>query len=82
MIHTDTARNARFQASLTAHALERLAAHLDRIAEVQTDERNALALYEAASELAHHADALREATGLNAMTAANVAALIANPSTR
>lgn len=77
-----TDRAARFQAAMTANACDRLAARLELVAETQTDERNALALYEAAAELAHHADALREATGLNAATDANMAALLSNPSTR
>ena len=76
-------RAALFQAAQTANACDRLAARLDRMAETFDDcDKTAQALSEAASELAHHADALREASGLNAMTAANVAAILSNPSTR
>lgn len=85
MIPTDP-RAALFQAAQTANACDRLAARLDRLAGhyscFQGMEKPALALSEAASELAHHADALREASGLNALTAANVAAILSNPSTR
>ena len=70
-------RTARFQASMTANALERIAQALDRLASTKTG-REAMILDEAASELAHHADALREAVGLNADTEANIARLIAN----
>ncbi len=87
MHHTNTTtdtttRNALFQAMQTANALDRIAARLDRMAACQGCDKTAAALDEAASELAHHADALREASGLNALTEANVAALIASPSVR
>ena len=75
-------RAALFQAAMTANACDRIAARLDRMSDAQGCDKTALALAEAASELAHHADALREASGLNAMTQANLAALISNPSTR
>lgn len=79
-------RAALFQVAQTANACDRIAAQLDKLAGhyscFQGMERTALALDEAASELAHHADALREASGLNAATEANLAALARNPSTR
>lgn len=86
-MHTNTdtntnARLARFQAAQTANALDRIACRLDRMADAQGCDKTALALSEAASELAHHADALREASGLNADTEANIADLIKNPSVR
>lgn len=74
---THDPRTARFQASMTANALERIAQGLDRLSATKTG-REALRLEEYASELAHHADALREAVGLNADTEANIARLIAN----
>jgi hypothetical protein len=79
---TTTARNALFQAMQTANACDRIAARLDRMADAQGCDKTALALSEYASELAHHADALREASGLNAATDANLAALLASPSVR
>lgn len=78
---TDT-KAARFQAAMTANALERIAARLDSMSDCQGCDKTALALSEAASELAHHADALREACGLNAATEANLARLLSNPSVR
>lgn len=78
--HTDP-KAARFQAAMTANALERIAATLDRIARTD-DSPTGAAIDAAACELAHHADALREATGLNAATEANLARFLSNPSTR
>jgi F0F1-type ATP synthase delta subunit len=75
-------RAALFQTAQTANACDRIAARLDRMAEAQGCERTAAALSEYASELAHHADALREASGLYDATEANLAALLSNPSTR
>lgn len=81
MIQTNT-RAALFQATQTANACDRIAANLDWLARRETRDNVAALLSEAASELAHHADALRETSGLTAMTDANVADLIGNPSTR
>lgn len=80
-------RAALFQAAQTANACDRIAANLDWLAERETrlagyQSHAAALLSEAASELAHHADALREASGLNAATEANLAALTLNPSVR
>ena len=77
-----TNRNARFMLAQAANAAERLACYLETLARTEGDERKAERLEVAASDLAHHADAIREAAGLKAATEENVAALIANPSTR
>lgn len=81
-----TAKESRFILAQAANAAERIAANLDRLAGqyscFQGMERTAQQLEEAACELAHHADAIREASGIHADTEANLAALLANPSTR
>jgi hypothetical protein len=78
---TDTMKAARFQAAMTANALERIAAQLETLSRRETSASKAQHLEETACELAHHADALREATGLNAATEANLARLLSNPRT-
>jgi cytochrome c1 len=77
-----TDKQTRFILAQAANAAERVAAMLERMAEAQDCEKTAERLEIAASDLAHHADAIREASGINAATEANLAALIANPSTR
>ena len=77
-----TNRNALFQATQTANACDRIAANLDWLAQRETRENVIALLSESASELAHHADALRETIGLNAMIDANMADLARNNSTR
>ena len=79
---TTTTRAARFMLAQAANAAERIAATLETLARSEGDERKAARLEIAASDLAHHADAIREASGLTADTDANLAALLANPSTR
>lgn len=83
---TTNTRAALFQVAQTANACDRIAAQLDKLAGhyscFQGMEKTALALDEAASELAHHADALREASGLNDLTRDNLAELARNISTR
>lgn len=75
-------RAALFQVAQTANACDRIAANLDWLARRETRDNVAALISEAASELAHHADALRESSGLTAATDANLAALTLNPSTR
>ena len=86
MSTTTNTRAALFQVAQTANALERIAARLDQLAGhyscFQGMEKTALALDESASELAHHADAIREASGLNDLTRDNLAELARNISTR
>ena len=77
-----TDKQARFILAQAANAAERIAAMLERLAAAEGDDRKAAPLEIAASDLAHHADAIREASGIHAATDANIAALIANPSTR
>jgi len=77
-----TNRSARFILAQAANAAERIAALLETLARTEGDERKAERLEIAASDLAHHADAIREASGIHADTDANLAALLANPSTR
>jgi uncharacterized protein Yka (UPF0111/DUF47 family) len=77
-----TDKNARFILAQAANAAERIAALLETLARTEGDERKAERLEIAASDLAHHADAIRHASGIHADTDANVAALLANPSTR
>jgi hypothetical protein len=74
---TTTDRAALFQVAMTAHALERIAATLERIARTD-DSATGAAIDAAACELVHHADAIREASGLNEMTRLNVADIIAS----
>jgi hypothetical protein len=52
------------------------------MAEAQGCEKTAERLEIAASDLAHHADAIRHASGIHADTDANVAELARNISTR
>jgi hypothetical protein len=77
-----TNRNARFMLAQAANAADRVAAMLESLARTEGDDRKAARLEIAASDLAHHADAIREAAGITADTAANLAALLSNPSTR
>jgi hypothetical protein len=80
-----TDKNARFILAQAANAAERIAALLEtmsRAASVTRRHSDAAHLEIAASDLAHHADAIRHASGIHADTEANVAALLANPSTR
>ena len=77
-----TDKQARFILAQAANAAERIAATLERFAAAEGDDRKAVPLEIAASDLAHHADAIRHAAGIHAATEANLAALIANPSTR
>ena len=77
-----TDKQARFILAQAANAAERIAAILERFSRAEANADRAEELEIAASDLAHHADAIREAAGIHAATEANVAALIANPSTR
>lgn len=77
-----TEKQSRFILAKAANAAERIASMLERMAEAQGCEKTAERLEIAASDLAHHADAIREASGIHAATDANLATLIANPSTR
>ena len=77
-----TDKQSRFILAQAANAAERIAALLETLARTEGDERKAERLEIAASDLAHHADAIREASGIHADTDANLAALLANPSTR
>lgn len=77
-----TEKQSRFILAQAANAAERIAHTLERFARVEDDDIRAAQLEIAASDLAHHADAIRHASGIHAATDANVAALIANPSTR
>jgi hypothetical protein len=77
-----TAKESRFILAKAANAAERIAAMLERWASVDPLEARAVQLEIAASDLAHHADAIREASGITADTEANLAAIISNPSTR
>lgn len=77
-----TDKNARFILAQAANAAERIAAMLERMAEAQGCEKTAERLEIAASDLAHHADAIRHASGIHADTDANVAELARNISTR
>lgn len=77
-----TDKQSRFILAQAANAAERIASILERMAEAQGCERTAVQLEIAASDLAHHADAIRHASGIHADTDANLAALLANPSTR
>jgi hypothetical protein len=77
-----TNRSARFILAQAANAAERVAYQLEALARTEGDERKAARLEIAASDLAHHADAIREASGITADTDANMAALIASPSVR
>ena len=77
-----TDKQARFILAQAANAAERIAATLERFSRAEANADRAEELEIAASDLAHHADAIREAAGIHAATEANLAALIANPSTR
>jgi hypothetical protein len=82
-----TDKQSRFILAQAANAAERIACMLERMAETQMAsgmgcELTAEQLEVAASDLAHHADAIREASGITADTEANLATLLANPSTR
>jgi hypothetical protein len=77
-----TDKQSRFILAQAANAAERVAALLERWASVDPLDARAAQLEIAASDLAHHADAIRHASGIHADTDANVAALLANPSTR
>jgi hypothetical protein len=77
-----TNRTARFMLAQAAYAAERVAAYLETLARSEGDDRKAARLEIAASDLAHHADAIREAAGITADTDANLAELLRNPSTR
>jgi hypothetical protein len=77
-----TDKNARFILAQAANAAERIAATLERFARAEANPIRAEQLEMAASDLAHHADAIRHASGIHAATEANLAALLANPSTR
>lgn len=77
-----TDKQSRFILAQAANAAERIAATLDRLAQHETNAVKVAQLEIAASDLAHHADAIRDASGITAETEANVAALLANPSTR
>lgn len=83
-VHTLTRAEA-WQLARAALALERIACHLEAFGDAErplTLAELLEAMNEAASELAHHADAIREASGLNGRTAANLDTLTRNPSTR
>jgi hypothetical protein len=77
-----TDKNARFILAQAANAAERIAATLERFARAEANDTRAEQLEMAASDLAHHADAIRHASGIHADTEANLATLQANPSTR
>jgi hypothetical protein len=77
-----TDKQSRFILAQAANAAERVAAMLERWASVDPLEARAAQLEIAASDLAHHADAIREASGITAATEANLADLARNPSTR
>ena len=77
-----TDKQSRFILAQAANAAERIAAQLETLARTEGDERKAERLEIAASDLAHHADAIRHASGIHADTDANVAALLANVTTR
>lgn len=79
---TPTDRNARFMLAQAANACERIAYHLETLARSKGDVPEAARLEVAASDLAHHADAIREACGLTADTDANLAEIARNLSTR
>jgi len=70
-------RQRLFTFTQTANALERIAAGLEALA-VTSDEGTAVELSIAASELAHHADAIREASGLSAAIEANLDSIKSN----
>ena len=77
-----TDKESRFILAQAANAAERIAHTLERFARVEDDAIRAAQLEVAASDLAHHADAIRHASGIHAATEANLAAITANPSTR
>ena len=77
-----TDKNARYILAQAANAAERIAATLERLARAEANAIRAEQLEIAASDLAHHADAIRHASGIHAATDANVAAILRNPSTR
>jgi hypothetical protein len=77
-----TDKQARFILAQAANAAERIAAYLETLARTEGDERKAERLEIAASDLAHHADAIRHASGIHADTEANLAELARNISTR
>ena len=81
-----TDKQSRFILAQAANAAERVAAQLDKLAGhyscFQGMERTAQQLEIAASDLAHHADAIRHASGIHADTDANLAELARNISTR
>ena len=85
-MNTDTKQTdtptARFMFAQAANAAERIAAMLERMSRENPNAVDAWRLEIAASDLAHHADAIREACGLIADTDANISALTLNPSTR
>jgi len=77
-----TDKQSRFILAQAANAAERIAATLETLARAEANDIRAEQLEMAASDLAHHADAIRHASGIHADTEANVAALLANPSAR
>ena len=77
-----TDKTARYILAQAANAAERIAATLERLARAEANAIRAEQLEIAASDLAHHADAIRHASGIHAGTDANVAAILRNPSTR
>lgn len=84
MANQTLTRAEAYQLNRSALALERIACHLEALADrtAASDPQGSALTLECASELAHHADAIREATGLNGRTEANLEALTRNPSTR
>ena len=77
-----TEKESRYILAQAANAAERIAATLESLARGEGDDIRADQLEIAASDLAHHADAIREASGVHAATEANLVTLQANLATR
>lgn len=70
-------RTARFMLASASLAMLRIAQHLEAMASREKDEAKAERLIIMSSDLAHHADAIAEASSWNADTEANLKALTA-----
>ena len=75
--HTNN-RTARFMLARASLSMLRIAQQLEAMAQRETNEAKAERLVIMSSDLAHHADAIAEASGWNADTEANLKALQAN----
>ena len=79
---TQNSRNARFMLSCASLAMLRIAQHLEAMAQKEPNEAKAEKLVIMSSDLAHHADAIAEASGWQDDTKANLSQWIGKGFTR